>query len=97
MNLSTLSLNAAIQAAITDARRRAGLTQRQLARLLGRPPSWIAKIETGERRVMLLDAFDLSAGLGVTAAELQALIDHHIRMQGLRATLAFMRRTEPVD
>jgi transcriptional regulator with XRE-family HTH domain len=97
MKLSTLSLDTAIRTAIIEARHRAGLTQRQLSRRLGRPRSWISKIETGERRVMLYDALELRYGLGITYAELQALIDHQLRMQGLRATLAFMRMPLPGD
>jgi transcriptional regulator with XRE-family HTH domain len=38
------------------AREAAGLTQREAAERLGRPQSWVAKAETGERRV---DAIEL--------------------------------------
>ncbi|MGD0390716.1 MAG: helix-turn-helix transcriptional regulator [Tepidisphaeraceae bacterium] len=33
----------------------AGLTQRQLAKLLDVPHSWIAKVESGERRIDLVE------------------------------------------
>lgn len=33
----------------------AGLTQREVARKLGKPPSYVAKIETGERRVDFIE------------------------------------------
>ena len=36
-------------------RKRAGLTQAQVARILGKPQSVVSKIETGERRVDFLE------------------------------------------
>ncbi|MGA2442086.1 MAG: helix-turn-helix transcriptional regulator [Tepidisphaeraceae bacterium] len=36
-------------------RANAGLTQRQLAKLLDVPHSWIAKVESGERRIDLVE------------------------------------------
>ena len=36
---------------LQEARFASKLTQRQVAKELGRPPSFVAKIETGERRV----------------------------------------------
>lgn len=43
---------------LRDARKAAQLTQRQAAALLRKPPSYIAKIETGDRR---LDVIELQA------------------------------------
>ncbi len=40
---------------LTDARKKAGLTQQQLAEMLGRPQSFVAKYELGERRVDLIE------------------------------------------
>lgn len=37
------------------ARRRAGLTQVQVARALGRPQSFVAKCEAGERRMDIIE------------------------------------------
>ena len=36
-------------------RKAAGLSQRQLARRLSTQPSWVAKVETGERRLDLIE------------------------------------------
>jgi transcriptional regulator with XRE-family HTH domain len=46
---------AALRAALHDARKRAGLTQRQLASRLDVPHSWVAKVESGERRIDLVE------------------------------------------
>lgn len=43
---------------LRDARARAGLTQAEVARQLGRPQSFMAKVECGERR---LDVIELQA------------------------------------
>jgi transcriptional regulator with XRE-family HTH domain len=36
-------------------RKAAGLTQRDVAHRLDVPPSWVAKVETGERRIDLVE------------------------------------------
>ena len=43
---------------------RAGLTQARLADALGAPQSFVAKLENGERRLLLLDAIAVSDILG---------------------------------
>ncbi|MCE5279005.1 MAG: helix-turn-helix domain-containing protein [Planctomycetaceae bacterium] len=40
---------------IVAMRKAAGLTQRGLARRLSVPPSWVAKVEIGERRLDLVE------------------------------------------
>jgi transcriptional regulator with XRE-family HTH domain len=52
-------------AALVAIRREAGLTQRQLALRAGRPQSWIAKIEIGDRTFYLIDLFYLASGFGL--------------------------------
>lgn len=42
-------------ALMLDARKRARLTQRQLADRLGRPQSWVSKYESGERRLDVVE------------------------------------------
>lgn len=51
---------------LRDARRRAKLTQAELARLIGKPQSFISKLETGEKSdVTTTEAKDLGRALGV--------------------------------
>lgn len=52
--------------ALIEARREAELTQAALAERLGRPQSFIAKVENGERRLDVIEFIDL-----VEAAEAQ--------------------------
>ncbi len=49
---------------IRSLREKAGMTQRDLATALGREHGMVARIELGERRVDLIEAFDLFEALG---------------------------------
>ncbi len=42
-------------AILVASRRDAGLTQKQLADRLRKPPSWVAKVEIGERRLDVME------------------------------------------
>jgi transcriptional regulator with XRE-family HTH domain len=48
-------------------RRQAGLSQRQLAAILELPHSWVAKVESGERRIDLVEFSWFCAGCGASA------------------------------
>lgn len=50
------------------ARKAAGLSQAELASRLGRPQSFIAKIEIGERRMDVIEFLELARILGVRPA-----------------------------
>lgn len=56
-------------AQIADARRAAGLTQAQLAVAIGRPQSFIAKLEGGERRLEVLEFAQIAEVLGLAPGE----------------------------
>jgi transcriptional regulator with XRE-family HTH domain len=44
---------------LTELRRKKGVTQAALAGLLGMPQSYVSKYELGERRVDLIEAFEI--------------------------------------
>ncbi len=48
------------------ARAARGLTQRDVAAKLGRPPSFVAKVESGERRLDVIELDELAALYGRT-------------------------------
>ena len=57
--------------ALIEARKAAGLTQRDLAGRLGKPRSWVAKIETIERNISVLEFL---AWMHVVGADAGALV-----------------------
>ena len=52
---------------IIQARKKAGLTQVQLAQKLRRPQSFVSKYELGERRLDVIEFLEVSAALGIEA------------------------------
>jgi transcriptional regulator with XRE-family HTH domain len=50
---------------IVEARRTAGVTQQELAHRLRRPQSFISKTETGERRLDLIELFEITDALSI--------------------------------
>ena len=57
-------------AVLVASRREAGLTQAELAKRLGVVPSWVAKVEIGERRLDLVEFVALSRALKLDPAVL---------------------------
>lgn len=51
-------------------RKAAGLTQTVVAKRLGRPPSYFAKYELGDRRLDVLEYLDVAAAIGFDPCEL---------------------------
>jgi len=62
----------AVIAAITEARVALGVSQRELARRLSKPPSFVNKIEQLERRLDVLEFIAIAEALGMTAPALIA-------------------------
>lgn len=60
----------AVIAAITEARTALGVSQRELARRLSKPPSFVNKIEQLERRLDVLEFIAIAEALGTTGASL---------------------------
>jgi transcriptional regulator with XRE-family HTH domain len=56
--------------ALVAARVKSGMTQRELARRLGRSHSFVGKIESGERQLNVLEFCELADALGVNPREL---------------------------
>jgi transcriptional regulator with XRE-family HTH domain len=52
------------------ARKASGFSQAELASRLGRPQSYIAKIEIGERRIDVVEFLELARILGVSPASI---------------------------
>ena len=59
-----------IAAKVRARRTQQGLTQRDLARALGKPQSFVSKLETAERRLDFLDAIRASGALHMKLTEL---------------------------
>jgi transcriptional regulator with XRE-family HTH domain len=57
---------------LRETRQSKGITQVQLAKALGRPQSFVAKIEGGERRVDVVEFIAIAKGLKVSPDELLA-------------------------
>lgn len=55
---------AALVDALIAARKKAGLTQAEVAKQLGRPQSYVAKAETLQRRLDAVELVDLVAAIG---------------------------------
>jgi transcriptional regulator with XRE-family HTH domain len=55
---------------MVKARKRAGLTQARLAALLGRPQSFVAKYEGGERRLDVIEFLTIARKLNVDPREI---------------------------
>ena len=67
--VSSTAYRAAI-AKLVAARTEAGFTQRDLAQALGKPPSWVAKVEQGERRLDLIEFIAVARALGLKEGDL---------------------------
>lgn len=59
-----------IAAKVRAKRRQRGMTQGELAQALGKPQSFVSKLETAERRLEFLEAIRLANVLKINLAEL---------------------------
>ena len=58
-----------LRALLTAARKSAGLTQTVVADRLGKPPSYVAKYEGGDRRLDVLEFLDVADAIGIEPGE----------------------------
>lgn len=57
---------------LVSERQRCGLSQRALAERLGKPPNFVARIETGQRNVSVVEFVVIAQALGVEPASMFA-------------------------
>lgn len=60
---------------LVDARRRSGVTQQELAKRLGRPQSFVSKVEHGERRIDVIEFIEICRAIGTEPAVLVRRIE----------------------
>ena len=63
---------------LRELRHEAGLRQQDLADRLGEPQSFVSKIETGERRLDVLELRRVCQALGVTLARFVVLLERRL-------------------
>lgn len=60
----------ALMQVLIETRKEAGITQQELADRLNRPQSYVAKVETGERRLDVVEFIEWADGIGRSPAKL---------------------------
>ena len=75
--VSSPSYRAAV-GVLKDARKAAGMTQRELAARIGRPYTVVANIERGERQIDVVEFIAIARALGVGELELMARVGQSI-------------------
>jgi len=61
---------------LRDAREKAGVTQVELAAKLGVPQSFVSKVESGERRVDLIELQAICKAMGISLTEFVGEFEH---------------------
>ena len=69
----------ALRLLLRGLRLEAGLTQQQLAERLGRPQSFVAKVEAGQRRIDVVELLMITEALGASAVGLVRALSESIR------------------
>jgi transcriptional regulator with XRE-family HTH domain len=61
-----------LQSLLADARKAKGMTQADVAKALGKPQSFVAKYENGERRIDVIEFVDIAAVPGDILAQVES-------------------------
>ncbi|RNM20718.1 XRE family transcriptional regulator [Dickeya undicola] len=69
---------------LREARIKQGITQENLANALGRPQSFVAKIESGERRLDVVEFAHIARLLSVDASAVLEKIVHKIQTDNIK-------------
>ena len=64
-----------LQSLLADARKAKGMTQADVAKALGKPQSFVAKYENGERRIDVIEFVDIAAALRVVPGDILAQVE----------------------
>lgn len=65
-----IEANKKIGKRLREIRMERGLRQVEIAHALGKPQSYVSKIESGEKSLHLYEAFDYAKALGITSEQL---------------------------
>lgn len=68
---------------LRDARKAAGLTQVELARRIQEDQSWVSRVESGERRLDVMELRALCRALGLPFLEFMQRVELRLHEQGL--------------
>jgi len=68
-------IHRAIVESLIRARKAVGMTQRDVATKMGKPPSFVAKVETIERNLSAFELVEWADAVGVSAVEVLAAIE----------------------
>lgn len=71
---------------LRQARKRAGLTQEQLASRLGQTQSFVSKCERGERRLDLVEVREFCQAIGISFAAFAADFDKKLKPKVTRCS-----------
>lgn len=69
----------ALMQVLIEVRKEAEITQQELADILDRPQSYVAKVETGERRLDVVEMIAWAGGIGQSPADLMTRVAQAIR------------------
>lgn len=73
-----VNANKAIGSCLRALRSKAGRNQTELATRMGKPQSFVSKVESGERSLHLCEVFDYARALGIDAQALIAAVENAV-------------------